>query len=261
MMKIGLAVFALWQREILRFVRQRSRLIGAFAQPLVFWLLLGGGFSASFRPPGAPEGSGYFEYLYPGIIMLTLLFTAIFSTIAVIEDRKIGFLQGVLVAPVSRISIVLGQALGSTTLALLQGGFLLLLAPVAGVSLSWEGVCAALGVMLLVGLALSSLGLIIAWRMESVQGFHAIMNLILMPTWFLSGAFFPATGLPRWLSWVMSVNPLTYGMAALRRCLYVGDPVAVSQLPQLMPSLLITLVFAVGTFWGATHTAKRHFLQ
>lgn len=261
MTRIGITVFALWQREIRRFVRQRSRLIGAFAQPLVFWLLLGSGFSASFRPPGAPEGSRYLEYLYPGIIMLTLLFTAIFATIAVIEDRKIGFLQGVLVAPVSRISIVLGQALGSTTLALFQGGLLLLLAPIAGISLSWEGVCAALGVMLLVGLALSSLGLIIAWRMESVQGFHAIMNLILMPIWFLSGAFFPAAGLPGWFSWIMSVNPLTYGMAALRRCLYVGDPVAVSQLPQLMPSLLITLVFALGTFWGATHTAKRHFLQ
>lgn len=261
MTRMGSVVFALWQREIVRFVRQRSRLISAFAQPLAFWLLLGGGFSASFRPPGAPEGSGYLEYLYPGIIMLTLLFTAIFATIAVIEDRKIGFLQGVLVAPVSRVSIVLGQALGSTTLAMLQGGLLLLLAPVAGISLSWGGVCAALGVMLLVGLALSSLGLIIAWRMESVQGFHAIMNLILMPIWFLSGAFFPAAGLPEWFSWVMSLNPLTYGMAALRRCLYMGDAIAVSQLPQLVPSLLITVVFAIGTFWGATQTAKRHFLQ
>ncbi len=258
---MGSVVFALWQREIVRFVRQRSRLIGAFVQPLVFWLLLGGGFSASFRPPGAPDGSGYLEYLYPGIIMLTLLFTAIFATIAVIEDRKLGFLQGVLVAPVSRISIILGQALGSTTLALLQGGLLLLLAPVAGISLSWGGVCAALVVMVLVGLALSSLGLIIAWRMDSVQGFHAIMNMILMPIWFLSGAFFPAAGLPGWFSWIMCLNPLTYGMAALRRCLYVGDAGAVSQLPQLLPSLLITVVFALVAFWGATQTAKRHLLQ
>ena len=257
----GSAVFALWRREIVRFVRQRSRLIGAFAQPLAFWLLLGGGFSASFRPPGAPEGSGYLEYLYPGIIMLALLFTAIFATIAVVEDRKMGFLQGVLVAPVSRLSIVLGQALGSTTLALMQGGLLLLLAPIAGVSLSWGGVCAALGVMFLVGLALSGLGLMIAWRMESVQGFHAIMNLILMPIWFLSGAFFPAAGLPSWFSWVMRLNPLTYGMAALRRCFYLGDATAVGQIPQFMPSLLITLVFALGTFWGASQTAKRHFQQ
>ena len=257
----GSAVFALWQREIVRFVRQRSRLIGAFAQPLAFWLLLGGGFSASFRPPGASGGSGYLEYLYPGIIMLALLFTAIFATIAVVEDRKMGFLQGVLVAPVSRMSIVLGQALGSTTLALLQGGLLLLLAPVAGVSLSWGGVFAALWVMLFVGLAFSSLGLIISWRMESVQGFHAIMNLILMPIWFLSGAFFPAAGLPSWFSWVMRLNPLTYGMAALRRCFYVGDSATVGQIPQFMPSVLITLVFALGTFWGASQTAKRHFHQ
>ena len=113
-----LPVMTLWWREVIRFVRQRSRLVGAFAQPLVFWLLLGGGFSASFRPPGAPQGTGYLEYLYPGTIILVLLFTAIFATIAVIEDRKAGFLQGVLVAPVPRMSIVLGQALGGTTLAM-----------------------------------------------------------------------------------------------------------------------------------------------
>src|SRR5262245_46145261 len=139
-----LSIFALWRREIIRFVRQRSRLIGAFAQPLVFWLLLGGGFSASFRPPGTPEGSGYLEYFYPGIILLALLFTAIFATIAVIEDRKIGFLQGVLIAPVSRMSIILGQALGSTTLAVFQGVLLLLLAPFVGIHLNLVSVLSAI---------------------------------------------------------------------------------------------------------------------
>jgi ABC-2 type transport system permease protein len=259
MTSFWLPVFTLWRREIVRFVRQRSRLIGAFVQPLAFWLLLGGGFSASFRPPGTVENSGYLEYFYPGIILLALLFTSIFATIAVIEDRKIGFLQGVLVAPVSRMSVILGQALGSTTLAVLQGVLLLLLAPAVGISLSLPSVLSAVGVMFLVALALSNLGLTIAWRMESVQGFHAVMNLILMPIWFLSGAFFPAAGLPTWFTWIMQLNPLTYGMAALRRCLYFTAPTVVGPIPQLLPSLLVTVLFALGSFLLATYTARRHF--
>jgi len=254
-----LPVFTLWRREIVRFLRQRSRLIGAFTQPLAFWLLLGGGLSASFRPPGAPAGSGYLEYFYPGIILLALLFTAIFATITVIEDRKMGFLQGVLVAPVSRMSVVLGQALGSSTLAVLQGLLLLFLAPFVGIQLSLASVVSAIGVMFLVALALSNIGLIIAWRMESVQGFHAIMNLMLMPIWFLSGAFFPAAGLPAWFSWIMRLNPLTYGMAALRRCLYFATPTDIGSIPPLAPSIFITILFALGSFFLAASTARRHF--
>ena len=253
-----LPVMTLWQREIVRFVRQRSRLGSALSTPLVFWLLLGGGFSASFRPPGAPQGTGYLEYLYPGMIILVILFTAIFATISVIEDRKVGFLQGVLVAPVSRASIVLGQALGGTTLALFQGVLFLLLAPLAGVHLTVTSVLAGIVVMVLVSFALTSLGLIIAWRMQSIQGFHAIMNLILMPIWFLSGAFFPASGLPSWLGWLMWLNPLTYGMAALRSSLYMGNPATVGSLPHLAPSLVVTAAFAVGTFVVASSTAQRN---
>lgn len=252
-----LPVMTLWQREIVRFLRQRSRLGSALSTPLVFWLLLGGGFSASFRPPGTPQGTGYLEYLYPGMIILVILFTAIFSTISVIEDRKTGFLQGVLVAPVSRASIVLGQALGGTTLALFQGLLFLLLAPLAGVPLTLSSVFAGIAVMTLVSFALTSVGLTIAWRMESIQGFHAIMNLILMPIWFLSGAFFPAAGLPGWLILLMRLNPLTYGMAALRGSLYLGNPAAVAPLPHLAPSLLITAGFAAGSFILAASTAQR----
>ena len=258
MKRFFLPVGTLWWREIIRFVRQRSRLVGAFAQPLVFWLLLGGGFSASFRPPGSPEGTGYLEYLYPGIITLVILFTAIFATIAVVEDRKTGFLQGVLVAPISRASIVLGQALGSTTLAVLQGVLFLALAPLVGIPLTITAALAVIVVLFLVSFSLSNLGLIIAWRMESVQGFHAIMNLILMPIWFLSGAFFPAAGLPPWLVWIIQLNPLTYGMAALRRCLYWENPAAVGQIPHLIPSLVVTIFFAAGAFLIATTTARRN---
>src|SRR5262252_2843015 len=139
-MRTLLPVIALWRREMVRFVRQRSRISGAFAQPLVFWLLLGGGLNASFRPAGAGAGTNYVEYFYPGTIALVLLFTAIFATISTVEDRREGFLQGVLVAPISRTSVVLGQALGGTTLALVQGIIFLLLAPLAGIHLNAEAV-------------------------------------------------------------------------------------------------------------------------
>jgi ABC-2 type transport system permease protein len=250
------AVAALWWREIIRFVRQRSRVTGAFAQPLVFWLLLGGGLNSSFRAPDMPQ-STYMAYFYPGVIALVLLFTAIFATIAVVEDRQAGFLQGVLVAPVSRATIVLGQALGCTTLALVQGAIFLLFAPLVGIHLTVMSVLAVLAVQAVIGFGLTNLGLIIAWRMDSTQGFHAIMNLILLPIWLLSGAFFPATGASSWLSWIMVINPLTYGMAALRRTLYFGDPSAVGSVPALVPSLVVISVFAVATFWAAVRTASR----
>jgi ABC-2 type transport system permease protein len=251
------AVQALWWREIVRFVRQRSRLIGGFAQPLVFWLLLGGGLHSSFQPPGLPAGMSYLTYFYPGIIVLVLLFTAIFATIAVVEDRQGGFLQGVLVAPVARGTIVLGQALGCTTLAVGQGALFLLLAPLSGIHLRAGAVVGVLAVECLLAFALTNLGLIIAWRMDSTQGFHAIMNLILIPIWLLSGAVFPASGASTVLTWVMWLNPLTYGMAALRRMLYLGDPAAIGAVPPLLPSLAVLLAFCAATFWAAARTAQR----
>jgi ABC-2 type transport system permease protein len=257
MTTLWLPVFALWQREIVRFVRQRSRVTGALAQPLVFWLLLGGGLNASFRPAGAAPGINYVQYFYPGTMVLVLLFTAIFATISTVEDRREGFLQGVLVAPVPRWGIVLGQVLGGTSLAVLQGGLFLLMAPLLGIRLSLASVFATMAVMTIVALALTSLGLIIAWRMESTQGFHAIMNLILIPIWLLSGAFFPATGAPALLRWLMVINPLTYGMAALRRCLYLGTPAAAGAVAPLAPALAISIAFCVLAFVAAARTAKR----
>jgi ABC-2 type transport system permease protein len=196
-------------------------------------------------------------YFYPGIIGLVVLFTAIFSTIAVVEDRKSGFLQGVLVSPISRGSIVLGQALGGTTLAVLQGILFLALAPLVGIELSLRSVVAVVIVIASISFALTSLGLAIAWRMDSTQGFHAIMNLVLMPIWLLSGAFFPAAGAAGWLGWLMKLNPLTYGMAALRRCLYLDAPATVGRVPALLPSLVITGLFCGLAFAGATAVARR----
>jgi ABC-2 type transport system permease protein len=256
--RLVLPVLTLWGREVVRFRRQRSRVMGALAQPVLLWVLLGAGFRGSFRLPGTPAGPDALQYFYPGILALTLLFTAIFATISTVEDRREGFLQGVLVAPIPRASIVLGQALGGTTLAVLQAGLALVLAPLAGIALTFAAVLAALGSMALIAFGLTSLGLVMAWRLESTQGFHALMNLILIPIWLLSGAFFPAAGAAPWLGWAMRLDPLTYGMAALRRCLFLGDPAAAADLPALGPSLLVTALFGAAAFLAATAAARRH---
>ncbi len=244
-------------RELARFVRQRSRVTGAFLQPLVFWALLGAGLKASFRPSGMPGDMNYMQYFYPGVIVLVLLFTAIFATISTVEDRKEGFLQGVLVAPISRSTVVLGQALGGTTLALMQGLVFLVLAPLAGIHLNLAAIVVSAGMMAIIAFALTSIGLVIAWRIESTQGFHAIMNLILIPIWLLSGAFFPSTGVPAWLYWPMRLNPLTYGMIALRRGLYLGEPISFCSLSAFRWSVLIAIGFAIAMFVLAARTARR----
>jgi ABC-2 type transport system permease protein len=260
MKTIVLQAGTLWWREITRFRRQRSRLIGAFLQPLVFWLLLGAGLKASFRPSGMPAGMNYVEYFYPGVIVLVLLFTAIFATISTVEDRKEGFLQGVLVAPISRTTVVLGQAIGGTTLALIQGLVFLVLAPLAGIRLDLSAIGVTAFVMTLIAFALTSIGLTIAWRIESTQGFHAIMNLILIPIWLLSGAFFPATGAPRWLGWTMRLNPLSYGMEALRSGLYLAHPIMPGVAASLAASIAISAVFALAMFAIAAWVARRNFV-
>jgi len=249
-------IATIWWREIIRFYRQRSRLFSAIAQPLVFWFLIGSGLSASFQPSGEVDGLSYIEYFYPGIVVLVLLFTSIFATISVVNDRREGFLQGVLVAPVPRWRLVLAQALGGTTLALLQGILLLLLAPMTGVRFSAVSLFLTLGVLALLAFGLTNLGLLTAWRMDSTQGFHAIMNLLLIPIWLLSGAFFPSTGVPGWLAWTMKLNPLTYGLAAFRQSLYLNTAAAVGEVPPWTLSMLITGLFCVLTYVGATFTAS-----
>ena len=218
-----------------------------------YWQRLECLFSAS----GAVNGYSYIEYFYPGIVVLVLLFTSIFATISVVNDRREGFLQGVLVAPVPRWRIVLAQALGGTTLALLQGVLLLILAPMTGIRFGAASLLFTLSVMVLLAFGLTNLGLLIAWRMDSTQGFHAIMNLLLIPIWLLSGAFFPSTGTPGWLAWTMKFNPLTYGLAAFRHSLYLDTTVkAFEEGPSWTLSMLITGLFCVLTYVGATLTAS-----
>ncbi|HEV8537380.1 MAG TPA: ABC transporter permease, partial [Bacteroidota bacterium] len=186
-----LASLTLCRRELVRFYRQRTRVVGVIGSPLVFWFLIGSGLGTSFHHPNAPPEMNYLEYFFPGTIVLIILFTAIFSTISIIEDRKEGFLQSVIVAPVSRASIALGKILGSTALAMIQAIILLALTPLIGISLDITSFLVVLVALLVVSFGLSGLGFLIAWRMDSTQAFHAIMNLFLIPLWLLSGALFP----------------------------------------------------------------------
>ncbi len=252
-----LPVGTLWKRELVRFVRDRQRLFGAIGQPLVFWLLVGSGLDASFLPAGYAKGMSYLEYIYPGTLMLILLFTAIFSTISVVEDRREGFLQSVLVAPISRTGLVLGKVLGGTTMALLEGLLFLVFAFHLGIPLSLQALVSTVGLLFLVALGLTGLGFAIAWRMESTAGFHAIMNLFLLPMWLLSGAFFPVSGAPAWLGWMMRVNPLTYGMAGLRRVLYMEAPFEAGDLPSLGVCLVVTALFALATLGASVGMVRR----
>ncbi|MGH7950034.1 MAG: ABC transporter permease, partial [Candidatus Binataceae bacterium] len=173
-----------------------------------------------------------------------------------VEDRKTGFLQGVLVAPISRNTIVLGQALGGAVLALVQGTIFLALAPVAGIPLSARAVLITIALMAVVAFALTNIGLAIAWRIDSTQGFHAIMNLILLPMWMLSGAFFPVAGAPPWLEWTMRLNPLTYAMSAIRQSLYLAKPALAGPTPELGPSVVVAIAFAAFAYLLATRTAR-----
>jgi ABC-2 type transport system permease protein len=252
------ATLSLWRCEVIRFLRQRSRVLGALGSPIVFWLLIGLGLGRSFRPEGATMQVDYLEYFFPGTLVMILLFTAIFSTISLIEDRREGFLQSALVSPAPRISIALGKILGGTTLAWGQGLVFCLLAPLSGIEITVGGAIGLLLVVFLISFGMTGLGFLTAWPMESAQGFHAIMNLVLLPMWLLSGALFPASGAPVWLQWVMAVNPVTYSVSLVQWMLWDdvaaaagGDP------PGVWLSLAGVLLFCMVTFTGSVLLVRR----
>jgi len=255
-----LAIYSIWLRDLLRFVRQRSRVVGSLATPILFWFVLGSGLGRSFTVSGDGGSGGYLEYYFAGTIALIVLFTSIFSTISIIEDRREGFLQGVLASPASRTAIVLGKVLASTTLALINTAVFLSIAPLAmtlgaplaGIVLTPLGILSTLVIVAIIGIGLSGLGVLIAWTLDSTQGFHAIMNLVLVPMWLLSGAFFPASGAMGWVRALMTLNPLTYGVAALRDALYDGRLASASG-----SALAVSVVFGIVMVGLATALASR----
>ncbi|XXF80104.1 ABC transporter permease [Myxococcaceae bacterium GXIMD 01537] len=230
-------------RDVVRFFRQPSRIIGALAQPILFWLVIGSGFSGSFRVEGA-QGLGYQQFFFPGVVTMVLLFSAIFATITVIEDRKEGFLQAVLAGPGSRGAVVLGKALGSSAIALLQAGLFLLLAPLAGVRAATLDVPLLAAVMVLSALALTGMGIALAWWVRSSAGYHAVMSIVLLPMWVLSGAMFPLKGAGPVLSWAVRLNPMRFSVEGVRRALFGAEAsLAVGSAPAF-PGLEVPALFA-----------------
>ncbi len=210
------AVRALAEREIVRFLRQPSRIAAAIGTPLLFWLVLGSGLGSSFRPDGlGGTNAGYLGYFFPGAVLMVVLFSSIFGAISLIEDRREGFLQGVLVAPVSRLALVVGKVLGVSLLSLAQALVMIVLLPASKIPLSATHLPTAFLALTLTSCALSALGVAFALRMDSVQGFHGVMNLVLFPLWLLSGALFPASGAAPVLQVLMKLNPVYYAHAAL----------------------------------------------
>lgn len=259
---LGAARMLAW-REIVRFYRQRNRIIGSIGTPLVFWLLFGAGLSPSFRAgASAADGPSYLQFFFPGSLLLIVLFTAIFSSISIIEDRREGFLQGVLVSPIPRWSMVLGKVLGGTLVAMFQGLIFLLLALTLPIDFQALAVAQLVVLLVVASLAITSLGFAFAWRTDSTQGFHAIMNLVLMPLWLLSGGFFPV---PAWgtgdgsqqaLHVVMRANPLTYAVAGVRQLLSPGIDYA-GWTPSLAVCWMVTIAFAILTFAAAVMVSRQ----
>lgn len=255
------AAWMLARREWTRFFRQRNRVISAMVQPLLFWLLFGTGLRGSFQGAG---DQGFLEYFLPGTIALIVLFTAIFATISVIEDRREGFMQAVLVAPVGRWPVLAGKVLGGAAIAWVQAIIFLALAYAFGtITVSWS-VVPLLGLLAIMGLAMCSLGMIVAWPMDSTQGFHAVMMLGLMPMWLLSGAFFPIPMLgadttvgQAILHWVMRINPLSYSLAEMRRLLYPAvDFASRGWAPAPITAWTVSVAFLVVSFLFAAYLMR-----
>lgn len=236
-MKAINTVYTMWLREMLRFWRSKSRIIGSLATPLFFLVFLGAGFSSSFQLPGG--GAFDKSYLAPGLIGMTILFSSLMGGVSIIWDREFGFLKEILIAPVSRFYVALGKAVGGVTTSIIQGILIMIIAWMTGIKFdSFPGVVASIAVMFIMGIGFIGLGIALASRIESHEGFQMVMSFLTMPLVLLSGAFFPITNLPGWLKMLVSLNPLTYGVEALRFCLLGNSTIPISI------SLIVITLFA-----------------
>ena len=218
------AIYIVWWRDLLRFWRDRWRLGASLAQPLLYLVVFGTGLGSALRGAGGGAfGTSYQQFLYPGVIGMSVLFTAIFGAMSIVWDREFGFLKELLVAPIDRSALAIGKTLGGSTQALLQGAILLVLAPFVGVKLGVLEVIELLMVIFLLAFSLSAMGVAIASRMRSMQGFQVVMNFLMMPIFFLSGALFPLVGLPSWMTVLTRLDPAAYGMDPLRRISLSGS--------------------------------------
>ncbi len=239
------------RRELILFVRQPARVAAAIGTPCLLWLFMGSGFAQSFRPERLGEAS-YASYLLPGMMTLVAVFAAIFSSISIIEDRRGGWLQSVLVSPAPRWSIALGKTLGGAIVAWAQAALLLAAAPLLGIHLTFGAAILALFAVAVTSVAMTAIGVAFAWRTETTAAFHAVMNLVFMPAWLLSGALFPPEGASAWLELVVRLNPLSWCTQAIRGPL-LGEP----SLTALAGSLVFAGAALACATWIVSAPTKR----
>ena len=256
-------IWMLAHREWVRFFRQPFRVIAALGQPILFWILFGTGMHSAFR--GGGQAGDFMTYFLPGTTAMILLFTAIFATISIIEDRREGFLQSVLVAPSPRWTIAMGKVLGGSAIAWVQAVLFVMIALVTGMISLGPQTIALVGFMFVAAIAMTSLGVCFAWPMDSTQGFHALMNMVLMPMWLLSGSFFPIPALAGAepvgqfaMHWIMRCNPMTYSVCGMRQLMSSVASDDHFWMPSLMTSVLVTIAFAIVTSVAATIVVRRN---
>jgi ABC-2 type transport system permease protein len=244
------ALVWLTRRELVRFARQPSRIVAAVGTPLLLWLFFGAGFAGTVA---VGDGASYRGYLLPGMASLAVMFSSIFAAMSLIEDRRAGFLQSVLASPAPRWAVVGAKVTGGSIIAAAQGALILLMAPLLGIPVTLQGFAMAVAALVVISVAINGLGLAAAWRIDSTQGFHGVMNLVLMPMWMLSGAIFPLTGAAVWLQALMLINPLYWPTAALRQAL-LGN----GNEPVIWQALwLVSLVVGIAGFTLAWTTVGR----
>ena len=236
-------IYTIWLREFKTFLRERSRIFSMIAQPLLYLFIVGQGISGGMRLNAAAGGIDYLQFMYPGIIGMSVLFTTMFSTISIIWDREFGFLKEVLVAPVPRWGVAVGKMLGGATVAVIQSLILIVLAPILGITLSILTILEVMLLVFIMSFAISGLGVLIAARMQSTQGFQGIMGLMIMPLFFLSGALFPIESAPSWMKPLMMIDPLTYGVDAIRNVIFADTQVS---LPGGSQTTLVEVAKAAG---------------
>ena len=250
------AIYIIWYRDVIRYWRDRLRLVASLAQPLLFLIVFGTGLSSALKGAfggvaGASGSAGinYVQFIYPGIIGMAVLFTSIFSAMSIVWDREFGFLKEVLVAPIDRSAIAIGKTLGGSTQAMVQGLILLVLAPFIGVTLTPLAVLELIPLIFVLAFALTALGVALATGMKSMQGFQAVMNFLMMPIFFLSGALFPLNNLPGWMTVLTRLDPAGYGIDPLRRVILgaSGVPAALTErLGMTIGGQILSLLAEVG---------------
>ena len=257
-----------WERELIRYTRNRTRIVSGLIQPVLFLFVLGYGMSSLV---GTTGGFNFRQFVFPGVVAMSVVMTAMFSAISIVWDREFGFLREMLVAPVSRTALVLGKTAGGASVAAVQGTIMLVLAPLVGVHLTPLLVVEVIGLELLMAVAMTAFGVFVASRIQRMEAFQVVMQMLLMPMLFLSGALFPLTGLPKWLMVITRINPLTYAVAPLRQVVFAAQnmtpaaqarfaagvtingytlPIAV----ELAIVVVFALVFFMLAIWGLSRT-------